>query len=68
MGPIGKTEDRWVGGSAGGRGVLTLVGGSVYGGCHGSAMETEREVEVGEGVGGRGGRLGQGQAGDKDLL
>lgn len=28
----------------------------------------QREVEVGEGVGGRGGRLGQGQEGDEDLL
>lgn len=45
--------------------MLTLVGGSLYGG---SAVETEREVEVGEGVGGRGGRLGQGQEGDEDLL
>lgn len=37
MGPIGKTEDRWVGGSAGGRGVLTLVGGSaVWKECRGN--------------------------------
>lgn len=60
MGPIGKTDDGWMAGSTGGQG----VGGSTYGG---GVMESEGEVEMGEGVGGRGGRLGQENDGDEHL-
>lgn len=52
---------RW----AGEQGVLTLVGGSMYGG---RVVESEGEVEVGDGVGGRGGSSGQENDGDEGLL
>lgn len=60
MGSMGKTDDGWVAGSAGGQG----VGGSMYGG---RVVESQGEVETGEGVGGRGGRLGQENDGDEHL-
>lgn len=60
MGPMGKTDDGWMAGSAGGQG----VGGSTY---EGRVVESEGDVETGEGVGGRGGRLGQENDGDEHL-
>lgn len=60
VGPNGKASDGGVAGSAGGQD----VGGSTYGG---GGMKSEGEGETREGVGGRGGRLGQEKDGDGHL-